>query len=219
MENFTDFLNNFSLEQYMPTLDKMMGWFQWLICLAVRIGPLCILVLGLIHLLISPNEANHKAGFRTYFGMGSITAWNFTQRISGILMTLTGAVLTIFAFSAASKFASQDLMTATEKAFDLIKVQVICALVIHVFMFVLAAAMFDRKGKFRFPLQTDGPIGTLLFSPNPIRALTKKPEKNAKKPAPQPAAEQAAPEVSPAEFEQQGQQVITADDIVIEDLE
>ena len=98
MEKITELLNNFSLEQYIPQLDTLMGWVQWLVSLAVRVGPICILVLGLIYLLIPPKEANRKAGFRTYFGMGSVIAWNVTQRIAGILMIPFGLILTIIAY-------------------------------------------------------------------------------------------------------------------------
>ena len=58
MEKITELLNNFSLEKYIPKLDTLMGWVQWLVSLAVRIGPVCILVLGLIYLLCPPKEAN-----------------------------------------------------------------------------------------------------------------------------------------------------------------
>ena len=90
MEKITELLNNFTLEQYIPQLDTLMGWVQWLVSLAVRLGPICILVLGIIYFLIPPKEANRKAGFRTYFGMGSVIAWNVTQRLAGILMIPTG---------------------------------------------------------------------------------------------------------------------------------
>ena len=93
MEKITELLNTFSLEKYIPKLDTLMGWVQWLVSLAVRVGPICILVLGLIYLLIPPKEANRKAGFRTYFGMGSVIAWNVTQRLAGILMIPMGLIL------------------------------------------------------------------------------------------------------------------------------
>ena len=77
MEKITALLENLDFAKYLPAIDKLMGWIDKLITLSIRIGPLCILGLGLIYLLIPPKEANHKAGFRTYFGMGSIAAWLF----------------------------------------------------------------------------------------------------------------------------------------------
>ena len=206
MEKITELLNNFSLEKYIPKLDTLMGWVQWLVSLAVRVGPICILVLGLIYLLIPPKEANRKAGYRTYFGMGSIMAWNFTQRVAGILMIPTGLILTIIAYSKAGKFASYDLMTMAHVAYDIIKLQVICALTIFVLMFLLTAIVFNRKGQCRFSIPTDTVWGKFLFKDEmvkvPVNSVTEEPVE----------------EVPVPDYEVQGQQVITADDIVIEDL-
>ena len=203
MEKITELLNNFSLEKYIPKLDTLMGWVQWLISLAIRVGPICILVLGLIYLLIPPKEANRKAGYRTYFGMGSIMAWNFTQRVAGVLMIPTGLLLTVIAYGKIGKFSDYDLMTMAQEAFGAIKFQVVCALIIYIFMFVLTAVMFTRNGDCRFPAIITTPIGKLLFKDEVLETV------NVQR---QPVA------VPEPEFEVQGEQVITADDIVIEDL-
>lgn len=203
MEKITELLNSFSLEKYIPKLDTLMGWVQWLISLAIRVGPICILVLGLIYLLIPPKEANWKAGYRTYFGMGSVMAWNFTQRVAGILMIPTGLLLTVIAYVKIGKFSDYDLMTMAQKAFGAIIFQVVCALIIYIFMFVLTAVMFTRNGDCRFPAIITTPIGKLLFKDEVLETV------NIQR---QPVA------VPEPEFEVQGEQVITADDIVIEDL-
>lgn len=209
MDKITDFLNNFSLEKYIPQLDTVTGWVQWLISLAVRVGPVCILVLGLIYLLIPPKEANHKAGYRTFFGMGSVMAWRFTQRIAGAIMTLIGLILTIIAYNAVGKFGDMTLMEMADKAFSLIKTQVICALAVYIFMFLLTAVMFDRKGNRRFGKTSEEPAK---------KTGTKAVEAPAQDREALP--EEAAPEELPqVEYEKQGEQVITADDIVIEGLD
>lgn len=206
MEKITELLDKLEdLEKLIPKLDTVEGWVQWLIAFAVRIGPVCILVLGLIYLLIPPKEANHKAGYRTYFGMGSVMAWRFTQRIAGALMTLTGLILTIIAYRAVGKFADLSLMEMAEKAFSLIKVQVICALVIYIFMFLLTAVMFNRKGERRFGKKEAVPAE---------KAPQQLPEET-----PEALPEETPEEELPVEYEKQGEQVITADDIVIEGLD
>lgn len=206
MEKITELLDKLEdLEKLIPKLDTVEGWVQWLISMAVRVGPVCILVLGLIYLLIPPKEANHKAGYRTYFGMGSVMAWRFTQRIAGALMTLTGLILTIIAYRAVGKFADLSLMEMAEKAFSLIKVQVICALVIYIFMFLLTAVMFNRKGERRFGKKEAVPAK---------KAPQQQPEET-----PEALPEETPEEELPVEYEKQGEQVITADDIVIEGLD
>ena len=199
MEKITELLNNFSLEKYIPKLDTLTGWVQWLVSLAVRVGPICILVLGLIYLLCPPKEANRKAGFRTYFGMGSIFAWQFTQRLAGILMVPTGLILTIIAYVKAGKFAQMDLMEMGTSALSTVKGQVICALIIYVVIFVLTAVLFTRQGKCRF----DGQVLALMQKLLP---------KNAALPF------EEAPTPEKEEDSEEDSRPITADDIVIEDL-
>ena len=211
MEKITELLNNFSLEKYIPKLDTLMGWVQWLVSLAVRLGPICILVLGLIYLLIPPKEANRKAGFRTYFGMGNVIAWNFTQRAAGILMVPTGLVLTIIAYLKVGEFSGYDMMTMANVAIKTVKTQVICALVIYVFMFLLTAVLFNRKGDCRFGEKVNELICKLV--PKKVLAETYVQEF-----VPYASEEELLEEASETEFEEQGSQVITADDIVIENL-
>ena len=213
MEKITELLNNFSLEKYIPKLDTLMGWIQWLVSLAVRLGPICILVLGIIYFLIPPKEANRKAGFRTYFGMGSVIAWNVTQRLAGILMIPTGLVLTIIAYVKVSKFPDYDLMTMANVAFQAVKGQAICALIIYVLMFLLTAVLFNRNGDCRFGDR----VNEMLHKLVPKKVLS---EVYVKEPvSAQPEELPQEEVVSEEPYEKQGEQVITADDIVIEDLE
>ena len=215
MDKIMDLLNNISLEKYIPKLDSVMELTQKAIELAVRIGPLCILVLGLIYLLIPPREANRHFGFRTYFGMGSIPAWQFTQRVAGLIMTLVGLILLLIAKGAVKNFAGMDLMQMAEKAFALIKTQIIWALIIYVFMFLLTAVMFDRKGSFRFRKPENSKLD-FLFSDEPVLHKILHAKSSRKEPEEE---EEIVEEEVPVEYERQGEQVITVDDIVIEGLD
>lgn len=226
MDKIMDLLNNFSLEKYVPKLDSVMDVVQKAIELAVRVGPICILVLGLIYLLIPPKEANRHFGFRTYFGMGSIPAWLFTQRVAGGLMTIVGLILFLIARSAVKDFAGMDLMEMSEKAFALIKTQIIWAIVIYVVMFLLTAVLFNHKGQYRFRKDGTSAFEKLL----PKEPVRKKPRKKApvQELPEEPVQEDEIPEEElpeeqveeiPVEYEKQGEQVITADDIVIEGID
>ena len=169
MEKITELLDKLeNLGDLIPKLNTLTGWVQWLISLAIRIGPVCILVLGLIYLLIPPKEANRKAGYRTIFGMGSITAWHFTQRVAGALMTAVGAILTIAAYITVASIAKLELIDMAYAAFRTVLVQAICAAAIYVFMFVLTAVMFDYHGFCRFPALMDTKLGKLLFIDEPL---------------------------------------------------
>lgn len=219
MDKIIELFNNLSIEKYIPKLDSVMDITQKAIELAVRVGPICILVLGLIYLLIPPKEANRYFGFRTYFGIGSIPAWRFTQRVAGGIMTVMGLILLLIAKGAVKKFAGMDLMQMSERSLQLIKTQIICALVLYVFMFLLTAVLFNRKGQYRFYKSGNTKFEKLIGA-DPV------PKKAAKKVAPkkiqtESVSEEALPEEEeiPVEYERQGEQVITAEDIVIEGLE
>ena len=225
MDKIMDLMNNLDhLEKFIPKLDTLMGWVQWLISLAVRVGPVCILLLGLIYLFIPPKEANRKAGYRTFFGMGSILAWRFTQRVSGVLMSVIGLILTIIALITVGKFDGMDTMEMADLAFRCIKGQVICVLIIWILMFVLTTVMFDRNGYRRFRFQTNTILDKFFFldledmdPPAPENYTDEEyPEEEAY--VPEEEGMDYPPEVY-TEYEQQGEQVITADDIVIEGLD
>ena len=149
MEKITELLNNFSLEKYIPKLDTLMGWIQWLVSLAVRLGPICILVLGIIYFLIPPKEANRKAGFRTYFGMGSVQAWRFTQRLAGWLFTAAGLVMTIVMFAISVSFPYMQLTDLTWRAASCLVVELAASVLLILIVNVSAMYHFDRKGKHR----------------------------------------------------------------------
>ena len=133
-----------------PNLNTMLGLIRFLLSLLLLAAPLSLLILGFMCRFMAPPEANYTFGFRTYFGMGSVMAWRFTQFVSGILMTLAGIILTFVAFSTVKTFDGMDSMEMTEAAFRCIKGQIICALIIYIFMILFTAVLFNRKGNPRF---------------------------------------------------------------------
>ena len=234
MEKIMDLLNNLDdLGKFVPKLDSVMDLVLKLTKLAVRVGPVCILVLGLIYLLIPPKEANYKAGYRTFFGMGSIAAWRFTQFVSGIIMTVMGLILNIIATRAVAEFPGMVSDLMIDKAIDLIKVQVICVITLYVFMFVLTMLMFTVKGDLRIRALRKTLLEKVLFDEHPKRLIlmtlgmpVKEPKKSTerrKKPefsSAQTSQENGDGQSEEAltEYERQGEQKITAEDIVIEGL-
>ncbi len=61
----------------------------------VMVGPLCLLGLGLLYLLAPPAEANHLFGYRPYWAMSSVDAWQYTQKTAGLVWTCMGFILTV----------------------------------------------------------------------------------------------------------------------------
>ena len=116
-----DLLNNFDLSTLLPDLGTLLGKLELTMRILVVIGPLVMVVMGLIYLFAAPKEANHHFGYRCYFGMGSVDAWRFTQRVAGITWTALGAVLALVMLIVSAGFAGQS-------AIDMVTSAVICLL-------------------------------------------------------------------------------------------
>lgn len=79
----------------LPDVGQMMDKLEIVLRIAVMAGPLCLLGMGLVYLLLAPREANHRLGYRFYWGMSSVEVWQFTQRVAGLCWTVLGLVLTV----------------------------------------------------------------------------------------------------------------------------
>ena len=67
-----------------------------LVCrICVMLGPVLLVILGLCYLFLAPKEANYYFGYRCFYGMGSVNAWQFTQRMAGIILGSLGLMLPI----------------------------------------------------------------------------------------------------------------------------
>lgn len=223
MEKITEILDKLDLAKFVPELDKLLELALKATRFAVRVGPMCILLLGIIYLFLHPNEANHKAGYRTFFGLGSVHAWRFTQRVSGFIMILVGLFLNGSAKKAAEGFSIQNSDEMISQAIDLIKVQLLWAVIIIVFMALLTTVMFNVKGKCRFKrLEHTGVYKILTCNvPKTVKRLLRaqKKEQHARPKKEVLPIEETPVEEEPEEnvvYERQGEQSITADDIVIE---
>ena len=88
-------LGNIDLGALMPDLSTLLGWVELVLRLCVMAAPLLLLGFGLVFLLAPPKEANYGLGYRFWWGMASLQAWQYTQRIAGMIWSGLGALLTI----------------------------------------------------------------------------------------------------------------------------
>ena len=142
-------LDGFDPASLLPDLSKVFDSLVPLCRLAVLIGPVVILLLGLSYLILSPKEANHYLGYRCYFGMGSEYAWRFTQRLAGWLFTVTGLTLTMVMFVISLGFAGMPLTDMVWKAASCLVVELAASVLLILIVNLSAAFHFDRKGRHR----------------------------------------------------------------------
>ncbi len=95
IEDIKQIMDGFDPAALLPDLTTVAGKISLICRIAVLLGPILLLGLGLIYFLIPPKEANHRFGYRCHFGMGSVEAWRFTQRLAGVVWSALGLILTV----------------------------------------------------------------------------------------------------------------------------
>ena len=146
MEKITALFEGIDLTKLVPQMDTLLEKLQWVARVAVMAGPVVMLVFGLWYLLLPPKEANYGAGFRTFFGMGSVEAWRMSQKIAGFAWTGCGLVLCVVMWIISRGFATGELMDVAGKALLCLVWQVGVALVSYIAVAVTMTVLYDSRG-------------------------------------------------------------------------
>ena len=149
METIKSLLNDFDPMAFIPELDSLVGWLELAVRVSVLAGPVILLFLGLWYLLLPPKEANHSAGYRTYWGMGSVEAWRFCQKIAGIAWGTLGLVLTVVMVLITNGYRGMDAMDMVYSAVKCILWEIGLAVVSSLAINITMMVLFDRKGERR----------------------------------------------------------------------
>lgn len=148
-ESIKEIMDAFDPATLLPELDTVTGWVDLICRIAVMAGPILLLVLGLIYFFAAPKEANHSFGYRCYFGMGSVEAWRFTQKLAGLVLGGLGLVLTVVMFFVVGGFSGLEIMDLVSRAIVSLIWEVALAAIACLGINITAAAKFDRKGNYR----------------------------------------------------------------------
>ena len=149
IESLIQLVNEFDFAKIMPELDSVMGWIDLFVRICVLAAPVALLFFGLWWLVLPPKEANHRAGYRCYFGMGSVDAWRFTQKIAGILFTVLGVALLVISLLVSNRFPDMEPMRMLDKAVVCILWQIGITLVLSLMINLIVALRYDRNGDLR----------------------------------------------------------------------
>jgi hypothetical protein len=144
--DFITKLFDLDLSKFVPEMPAFLGGLRALLVLAILIGPILLVTLGAMYLLRPAPEANFKYGFRTYFGMGSIEAWRFSQKIGGLAFGGLGAVLLLVMFIVVLTFFKKDLFQIANTAIVCLIWQAVLALIARITVSILCCVYFDRNG-------------------------------------------------------------------------
>ena len=149
IESIKELMDGFDPASLLPEMGDIFSFITTVCQIAVMVGPIILLALGLAYLFFSPREANYYFGYRCYFGMGSVEAWRFTQRLAGIVLGTVGLILSGVMLVMSLGFPGMDTMEMVWKAFWCLIWQAVLALLANAAIWTAAAIRFDAKGNYR----------------------------------------------------------------------
>ena len=149
IDDLKQVLEGSDLGAVLPDLNAIMDKMAPIMRLALMAGPIILLALGLLYLFASPKEANYKFGYRCYFGMGSVYAWRYSQRLAGILFTGVGLILTLVMFGITAGFREMDVMDMLWKTVKSGIWEIAIIVLVNLAVRVTVAFYFDAKGHLR----------------------------------------------------------------------
>ena len=147
--DLVDLINNFDPASYMPKIDSIVGWIEIITRICVMAAPVIMLVFGLTYWFLPAKEANHEAGYRCYFGMGSVEAWHYTQKLAGQVFLVAGGVMAVVAIVGCIILAGKETADAVMPSMVILIIQLVVALGAFGFVEVMVARRFDTNGQIR----------------------------------------------------------------------
>jgi len=132
-----------------PDMGMLLDKAQDVVTVSVLVGPLVLILLGLLYMFRSPKEANHSFGYRTYFGMGSVEAWQFTQRVGGATFVVLGFCLMLAMLVVVSDFSLKDPFEISVMAMKCMLWQIGLVILARLGVGITAAVFFDSFGNRR----------------------------------------------------------------------
>ena len=143
---FKTLLSDFDPMMLLPDLGAMMDKLDVALRVVVMAGPLCLLGLGLLYLLFPPAEANHIFGYRHFWGMSSVEAWQFTQKTAGLVWTGLGLVLTVVMAFLCNGYRDMTWEAMMSSALTSVIVELVLVVGSTFLINALVIFQFDRKG-------------------------------------------------------------------------
>lgn len=140
---------DFSLAEFLPNVGGIMANIAVICRIVILVGPILLLLLGLAYYFRAPKEANWYFGYRTYFGMGSPRAWQYTQHLAGMVFAGLGAVLTIVMIAMCIWFAFLDIQSIVWYTVYCLIAEVVLAGGGVIFINCWTMNCFDAKGRVR----------------------------------------------------------------------
>lgn len=137
------------LDALIPKLSTLLSSMRLWMAIAMLAGPIFFIGLGLFYRKWAPPEANHKLGYRTYFGMGSVAAWKYTQKLAGTVWLGVGAALAAVAAVGTVLILIMEQSRGTAVALGILILEFVVALAAYITVEMMVLLRYDINGKKR----------------------------------------------------------------------
>ena len=137
------------LDALIPKLSALLSSMRLWMAIAMLVGPIFFIGLGLFYRKWAPPEANHKLGYRTYFGMGSVAAWKYTQKLAGTVWLGVGAALGAVAAAGTVLILIMEQSKGTAVALGILILEFVVALAAYITVEMMVLLRYDINGKKR----------------------------------------------------------------------
>ena len=146
MDDILSLLQDFDVANFLPEPEQFLrsleGWTRFFVLL----GPLFLLGLGACYYFAPPKEANHSFGFRTYWGMGSVEAWQYAQKLAGLFYMIAGGALTVLMGLVSIGFKGTAAMTMINTAVICVAIELVIVLALWICLNILIYRAYDKDG-------------------------------------------------------------------------
>ena len=147
MSDILSFLQDFDVANFLPAPEKylrsLVGWVR----LLVLIGPLVMLGLGLWYYYGQQKNVRKGISFRAFWGMKSVSAWRFAQKVAGIGYILVGGGLTVLMFVVSLFFSGKHGFVMINIALICVIIELILITLTWITVHLLVYKAYDKEGK------------------------------------------------------------------------
>ena len=145
MESISGFLDGFDIAKILPKIGNVISSVRFWMVLLMYAGPLVLLGFGLWYYLKPVKEPCSDKGFRIHPAMGSVDAWQFTQKLAGVTWTALGGVLTVLTVIFSLIYAGAGTMKMVTACVVWMGIQALLAVISYGFIYWMVYARFKGE--------------------------------------------------------------------------
>ena len=149
IDSLTGLVDDLDLASLVPDLSTVLGWVELIAKLFLLVPPILLVGFGLWYRFKPPKEANHFIGYRFYLGMGSVEAWQYTQRLAGILWVCLGGVLLLVNIIVALSIGGENVPSMVSTTLVWLIIEFILVAASCVFINTMVGLRYDKDGNLR----------------------------------------------------------------------